>query len=227
MAGIVKRGNALRRMIVGVAAGASVKLRVDGMFVAQEWGVTPRNEDVLSADGLRQEDPCRQVHWYAVQSKPSRELFAAANVSRLGIPVLLPKIRRRSRRGGLWRMGIKPLFTGYFFARFAPAGRLGQVRYARGVLRIVSSGRMVLPVEDAVIEAIEARTDRDGLVEIGPRPPLCAGNRVRIEAGPLEGFFGILERESDDRTRVTILLETLHTTRVVIDSDCLAKADVD
>jgi transcriptional antiterminator RfaH len=193
----------------------------------KKWSVTQRREDVLSADGLQQEDPWRQVHWYAVQSKPRRESFAAANVGRLGIPVLFPKFRRRSRRGGRWGTGVKPLFTGYFFARFAPAVRLGQVRYARGVLRIVSSGRMALPVEDAVIEAIELRTDRDGLVEMGPRPPLRAGNRVRIEAGPLEGFFGILERESDDRTRVTILLETLHAARVVIDSDCLAKADVD
>jgi transcription antitermination factor NusG len=194
-----------------------------------EESVTPRSEDVLSTDGLRRDDPWRQLHWYAlhwyaVQSKPSRESFAATNVGRLGIPVLLPKIRRRSRRAVGWGIGIKALFTGYFFARFAPAARLSQVRYARGVLRIVSSGRMALPVEDAVIEAIEARTDTDGLVEIGP-PPLRAGNRVRIEAGPLEGLFGVLERESDDRTRVTILLETLHTARVVIDSDCLAKAD--
>jgi transcriptional antiterminator RfaH len=194
-----------------------------------EESVTRKSEDVLSTDGLRREDPWRQwhwdaLHWYAVQSKPSRESFAATNVGRLGIPVLLPKIRRRSRRAGGWGIGIKPLFTGYFFARFAPAARLSQVRCVRGVLRIVSSGRMALPVEDAVIKALEARTDTEGMVEIGP-PPLRAGNRVRIEAGPLEGLFGVLERESDDRTRVTILLETLHTARVVIDSDCLAKAD--
>ena len=121
--------------------------------------------------------------------------------------------------GGL---ASSPCLRAIFLRALHP--RLSQVRYARGVLRIVSSGRMALPVEDAVIEAIEARTDTEGLVEIGP-PPLRAGNRVRIEAGPLEGLFGVLERESDDRTRVTILLETLHTARVVIDSDCLAKAD--
>ena len=164
------------------------------------------------------------MHWYAVQSKPGREAFAAANVGRLGIPVLMPKIRRRSRRDGIWGMRIKPLFTGYFFARFTPAARLDQVRYARGVLRIVSSGRIALPVEDTVVDAIEARTDADGLVEIGP-PQLQRGDRVRIEAGPLEGLFGVLERESDEHARVTILLETLHAARVVIDSDCLAEAD--
>ena len=148
-----------------------------------EESVTPRSEDVLSKDGLCRDDPWRQLHWYAVQSKPSRESFAATNVGRLGIPVLLPKIRRRSRRAGGWGIGIKALFTGYFFARFAPAARLSQVRYARGVLRIVSSGRLALPVEDAVIEAIEARTDTEGLVEIGP-PPLRAGNRYTLRRVP-------------------------------------------
>ena len=164
------------------------------------------------------------MHWYAVQSKPNREAFAATSVSRLGIRVLLPKIRRRCRRGGVWGLGIKPLFPGYFFARFTPASLLDQVRNARGVLRIVSSGRVSLPLEDTVIDAIEARTGPEGLIELGPRR-LRPGDRVRIEAGPLEGLIGVLESQSEDRTRVTILLETLHSAHVVMDSDCLAEAD--
>lgn len=41
----------------------------------------------------------------------------------------------------------------------------------------------------------------------------------------LEGLFGVLERESTDCTRVTLLLEILHAAHVVIDSDCLAEAE--
>ena len=78
-------------------------------------------------------------------------------------------------------------------------------------------------LQDA-IDAIEARKGAEGLVEIGP-PRLRSGTRVRIDAGPLEGLFGVLERESTDHTRVTILLETLHAAHVVVDSDCLAEAE--
>jgi transcriptional antiterminator RfaH len=173
----------------------------------------------------QRDDLWGRTHWYAVQSKPSREAFAAANVDRLGIPVLLPQFRHRYHRRGVRAIGVKPLFTGYFFARFTPSACLDKVRYARGVLRIVSSGHIALPVDDAVIEAIKAaRTGDDGLVEIGA-PRLRAGARVRVEAGPLAGLFGVLERESDDHTRVTLLLEALHSAHVVIDRDCVAVAD--
>lgn len=164
------------------------------------------------------------MFWYAIQSTPNREAFAAANVERLGIETMLPKLRKRSYRRGACGARIRPLFPGYFFARFVPAMRLDQVRYALGVLRVVSSGRLALPVDDAIIEAIKARADDEGLIEIGP-PRLRAGDRVRVEEGPFKGLLGVLERESADSTRVTIFLEVLHSARVVIDSRCLAEAE--
>jgi hypothetical protein len=84
-----------------------------------------------------------------------------------------------------------------------------------------------IPLQNAsqdAIDAIEARKGTERLVEIGP-PRLRSGTRVQIDAGPLEGLFGVLERESTDRTRVTSLLETLRAAHVVVDSDCLAEAE--
>ncbi|HEY5895477.1 MAG TPA: transcription termination/antitermination NusG family protein [Chthoniobacterales bacterium] len=171
-------------------------------------------------DGYRN-DWWRRAHWYAIQSTPNRETFAAANVGRLGIEIMLPRLRQRSHRRG---PRIRPLFTGYFFARFVPATRLDQVRYALGVVRVVSSGQLALPVDDTIIETIKARTDDEGFFEIGA-PRLRPGDRVRVEDGPFKGLLGVLERESADRTRVTIFLEALHSARVVIDSSCLAEAE--
>jgi transcription antitermination factor NusG len=171
-----------------------------------------------------EEDLWSRVHWYAVQSKPNREAFAAANVGRLGVPIFLPRIRRQFQRGVMRTSGAKPLFTGYFFAHFTPSACIEQVRYARGVLRVISSGRVALPLDDSVIDAIEERIGADGLVEIGS-PRLKPGSRVRIESGPLAGLIGVLERESSDQNRVTVLLEVLHSARVVIDRDYLAEAE--
>lgn len=164
------------------------------------------------------------MHWYAIQSTPNREAFAVANVERLGIETLLPRLRQRAYRRGARAARIRPLFSSYFFARFVPATRLDQVRYALGVLRVVSSGHLALPVDDAIIEAIRARTNEEGLVEIGP-PRLRPGDRVCVEEGPFKGLLGVLEREFTDSTRVTIFLEALHSARVVIDSRCLAEAE--
>jgi hypothetical protein len=166
---------------IGGPGGTSVAMyesRACGLI--SEESVTSLSEDVLSKDGLCLDDPWRQLHWYAVQSKPSRESFAATNVGRLGIPVLLPKIRRRSRRAGGWGIGIKALFTGYF-ARFCSvrAAEPGSLR--AGVLRIVvraarsAGGRR----RD---RRIEARTDTEGLVEM--TAPLRAGNWYALRRVP-------------------------------------------
>lgn len=161
-------------------------------------------------------DLWRDVSWYAIQTKPRRESFAGKNVEKLGIEVLLPRIRFERLIQGTARLGTKPLFPCYFFSRFCPETSLESVKATRGVSRVLNSGRIPIPVPEDVIREIQGRIAADGLIEIR-RPVLAPGTLVTIQDGPFEGMMGRVERELDDRKRVAIFLETLFNARVLIE----------
>jgi transcriptional antiterminator RfaH len=156
------------------------------------------------------------ISWFAVHAKPRREGFASRSVGALGIEVLFPEIRAERLVLGSPRQGVKPLFPGYFFARFSPEHSFESVKATRGVLQVVSSGRMPIPVPDKIVQQIRDRIQEDGLIEIR-QPVLAPGTLVTIQSGPFEGMMGRVERELDDRKRVAIFLETLFNARVLIE----------
>jgi transcriptional antiterminator RfaH len=165
---------------------------------------------------VKSSDLWREVNWFAIHAKPRRENFAATNVGALGIEVLLPRVKVERLGGGAAKQGTKPLFPGYFFARFCPENSFESIKGARGVVRVLSSGRIPIPIHDKVVREIEDRIQEDGLIRIRPQH-LPAGTRVSIQGGPFEGMMGRVERELDDRKRVAILLETLLDARVLIE----------
>jgi transcriptional antiterminator RfaH len=159
----------------------------------------------------------REINWFALHAKPRRENFAVANVNGLGIDTLLPRIKVERLVKGVARSAAKPLFSGYFFARFCPENSLESVKHSRGVLQVISSGRIPIPVPDNVVQGIKDRIQKDGFIRICPQI-LAAGARVVIRNGPFEGMMGRVERELDDRKRVAIFLETLLNARVLIET---------
>jgi transcriptional antiterminator RfaH len=161
-------------------------------------------------------DPWRDVNWFAIHAKPRRESFAYQNIGALGIEVLLPRIKVERLIRGAARQGTKPLFPGYFFARFSPVDAFESVKATQGVLRVVSSGRTPIPVDDDIIREIKGRIQQDGLIRIRPQV-LAPGTLVTIQSGPFGGMMGRVERELDDRKRVAIFLETLFQARVLIE----------
>ncbi len=153
-------------------------------------------------------------NWYAIHAKPAREALAQANVRALGVEVFLPFARRE-------RKPVKPLFPGYLFARFTPALHLDWIRYAQGVLQVVSTGRFPLPIAEHVIEDLRASLDESGCLPMAGEKFL-PGDRVVISAGPLQGLTARVTAEQDGRRRVTILLETILQARVCVSRDCLS-----
>jgi transcriptional antiterminator RfaH len=157
------------------------------------------------------------TNWYAIHTHPCREAVAAMNIERLGLEVFLPKIKDTKTVWGVAQMVIKPLFSGYLFARFSPATYLHLIQYARGVRRVVGNGERPLPVDDEIIMAVRAGMDEDGYLHITPRP-LRRGDRVMVQDGPLQGLIGTLDQEMDDRQRVIILLEAIeYQARILIE----------
>jgi len=169
-------------------------------------------------------DIWNQTNWHAIQTKPSRENFAAANVGALGVEFLLPKAMKERWVHGCLQTIVTPLFSGYLFARFCPARSLDSVRCTRGVLRVLSSGLYPIPVEEDVIAQIQMRAEVDGCIRLLPTLSLQPGTLVTIENGPFQGLIGSVEREWDDGKRVMLLLEAMHHARVLVDRRCLSVA---
>jgi transcriptional antiterminator RfaH len=165
----------------------------------------------------------RETNWFAVQAKPHRENLAAASVANLDLEVFLPRIRQEQLVCGFERWVVKPLFTGYFFAKFSPALMLDTIRYARGVLRVVGCAAFPIPLEEEIISAIQERVEEDGFVRL-KEAAFQPGDRVTIEQGPLAGWMGQVERHWDDGKRVAILLEAIQQSRVLVERRWLAPA---
>jgi transcription antitermination factor NusG len=161
-------------------------------------------------------DWLRNINWFAVHAKRFRESVAAATVGALGIEVFLPMVKVECPEWAVIRLTAKPLFAGYFFARFTPEISLDCVESARGVLYVIKSGSLPIPVDGEVIREIQDRVEGDGLIRLLPGP-LRAGTRVSIRDGPFEGMLGQVEAELDDQKRVAILLEAFWNARVVIE----------
>jgi len=73
---------------------------------------------------------------------------------------------------------------------------------------IVRLGERPAPVPVGIVEAIQAREGRDGLVCLAHQDPFNKGERLRIAAGVFQGQTGLFECASDN-DRVVVLLELL------------------
>jgi transcriptional antiterminator RfaH len=178
----------------------------------------------FSATMAKSSNVWKDINWFALQTRPRRENFAATNVRTLGIESFLPQLKAEGLIDGVAQTKIKPLFPGYFFARFRPEDSLELVERSRGILQVVSSGRFPIPVEDEVVRDIQNCAGEDGLIRIRERY-FKSGDRISIRGGPFEGMIGRVERELNDGKRVAILLEALWHSRVVIERHWLDAAD--
>ena len=163
----------------------------------------------------------QQTNWFVVHSKPCRESLAADNVGALGPEVFLPQLREERYIRRCRRTVIKPLFAGYLFARFRPCEALEAVRYAQGVLAVLSTGRIPIPVDDEIVAGVRARCAADGFVRL-QTSAIRPGDYVEIQEGPFQGWVGQVECECDDGRRVALLLEAVNNTRVVVEKRSLA-----
>jgi transcription antitermination factor NusG len=133
----------------------------------------------------------------------------------------LPVCQSRRR----WSDRVKslelPLFPGYLFCRLDPRYRL-PILTIPGVQHFVGAGRVPVAIDDAEIAAIQTAI-RAGL-PTEPWPYLAAGQRVRVERGPLEGLEGLLiEVRKQQRIVVSVPL-LMRSVAVEIERDWVTPA---
>lgn len=156
--------------------------------------------------------------WYCVRAKPRMETVAAATLQTLkSVDVFLPRTVRPKK---IKCSPIKPLFPGYFFARFDPIVHLRNVHFARGVSYVVRRKEIPVPVSPQVM--LELRLiSPDGILEI-PDKPHRIGDKVKAIAGLFEGEQGDVTQLIPSRERIKVLFEILgRPTEVEIDENFL------
>jgi transcriptional antiterminator RfaH len=147
--------------------------------------------------------------WYAIQTKPRKEFVADSALAAVsGIRTYLPTLKvdpinPRARK-------VRPFFPGYLFAS-ADLDRVGPsaIRWVPGVARLLGCGDNPVPIPQSVIDGIRYR-----VTEVQERDPhglgeFRHGDRVRIKAGPFEGYEGMFDTRLKGRLRVRILVEFL------------------
>jgi transcription antitermination factor NusG len=152
--------------------------------------------------------------WFALQVRTRQEASVADQLTGQGYERFLPLYKVRKR----WSDRIKEveaaLFPGYLFCRFDPRDRLPILK-TPGVIQIIGFKDGPTAVDESEIRSIQQ------LVTAGvahqPWPFLSAGDRVRIDSGPLVGLEGILTEVK--RSHRLVLSVTLLQRSVAVEID--------
>jgi transcriptional antiterminator RfaH len=166
-------------------------------------------------------EPVRR--WYAVHTRPHAEARALENLERQGFQAWLPLYRKQRRHAGRSEQVLRPLFSRYLFVALDLGGEQWRpVLSTFGVADLVGGRDGPLPLADEVMEALRARADADGHYTLARG--FKAGERVRIEAGPMRDLEGILAVESDADRAVVMLRLFGREVRVSLSPDEIDRA---
>ncbi|HEX4750170.1 MAG TPA: UpxY family transcription antiterminator [Bryobacteraceae bacterium] len=151
-----------------------------------------------------------------MRTRSNRERVTGELLDAKGYETYAPVYRVKKRRSDRTVQVQLPLFPGYVFCKFDPQYRLPVLTTA-GVVSIISSGRMPLPIPAAEISAIRTAIESD--LSISPCDYLKVGQRVRVREGSLYGVEGILLRKKND-WRIVLSVDLLERSiSVEIDQD--------
>ena len=130
------------------------------------------------------------MKWYAVHTRSKHEKKVDLFLGERGVETFLPLVHTLSRRRDRKKYVDIPLFPGYLFV-FAEKERLYDVKYTKGVTRIIGTGLGVFtPIPDKQI--LDLKTVMETQVQLDPFPYLKKGRMVRVKSGPLKGLERIL-----------------------------------
>lgn len=127
--------------------------------------------------------------WYALYVRSRHERAIEQSLLGKGYVAFSPFCRIRRKRSDRTKDVDLPLFPGYVFCRFNATDRL-PILTTCGVVTIVGARKLPEAVDEAEILSIHAMVKSGRPIQ--PWPFLRAGQKVRIQAGPLCGVEGTL-----------------------------------
>jgi transcription antitermination factor NusG len=157
--------------------------------------------------------------WYALVCRPRHEKAVAFALTVKEYDCFVPLYRAVHKWSDRKKEVFLPLFPGYAFCKF-DASRKSPIVTTPGVTSIVGNGRSPLPVDEAEIHRLQTVVG-SGL-PLHPCGFLQAGDKARVECGPLRGVEGIVVRvKNRDRMVVSVTL-LQRSVSVELDRDWLS-----
>ncbi len=157
--------------------------------------------------------------WYALRSKPNKEVYVWRQVTEQGFESFYPQVpirpvNPRARKA-------LPYFPGYLFVRtdLSQTG-VNLFQWMTNALGLVSFDGIPAPVEDGLItvirEQMTAIARKGGDVFFDPKH----GEEVAIKAGPFAGYRAIFDMRLPGKDRVRVLLQLMsdRSVPVVLDA---------
>jgi transcriptional antiterminator RfaH len=158
-----------------------------------------RNQTDLTTHDLRS--------WFVIQTKPGSEQRVQTNLSNQEIEVFLPLLAVFQDSHGKIVQKIKPLFPNYLFSKLDIDVHYYQVKWTRGVNKILGVGSQPIPVSEKVIETIKARMGESNFVRLDDG--LEEGNIIQFTSGPFKDLMGVFDKKMSDGKRVRVLLSLI------------------
>ncbi len=158
--------------------------------------------------------------WFALSVTARHEKIVSQLLHNKGFETFLPLYTRRHQYARRVRSFELPLFTGYLFCRSDFTTRL-QILTTPGVLRMLGTGRIPIPVEDAEIASLQRASQ--ARLSMVPCPYWQSGQAGRITAGPLAGMEGIVVTEKRSVRLVLSVSLLQRSVLLEIDSDCVTR----
>jgi transcription antitermination factor NusG len=159
--------------------------------------------------------------WFALWTHSHCEERVREQLDGKGFQTFLPTVRDWSRRAGVRRLVVRPMFPSYLFVQHHIEKRsYVEIMKTKGLVRILGDRWDRLEaIPGAEVDAI--RQVVSSPLPVMPHPYLQQGQRVRIVLGPLTGIEGILVRSRPERGLLVLTVNLLRRS-VAVEVDCTA-----
>ena len=147
-------------------------------------------------------------YWAVARLKTGQEGLALHSLTRIGYVTYFPRTIERRTIRGRQIVRVVALFPSYVFVQIE--AQWHAARWAYGVAALILDGSVPAKVPEHEIASLRSR-ERDGFIVLQPPPKprsLRRGDSVRVIAGPLIGFNGLVEGMAS-RDRIILLLRML------------------